>query len=132
MQEKQNTGKDGDCRDDQQENDFFHGVKALRQIGCFRKAWVDGKYAMENQNTLTETKKTCCRLYNATNLKTISEVCLYAGFMAIITSIAAWFVGSREDRPHGERFGLFIGLWVPSLFILSNRLSRKADEMKSY
>jgi hypothetical protein len=28
-----------------------------------------------------------------------------------------------------ERFGIFIGLWVPSFFILSNRLSRKADEL---
>lgn len=92
---------------------------------------MDGDYTMENQNILTETKKSCCHLYNASNLRTLSEVCLYAGFMAIVTSIAAWFAGSREDRAHGERFGLFIGLWVPSLFILSNRLSRKADEMKS-
>ena len=35
-----------------------------------------------------------------------------------------------EDRAHAERFGIFIGLWVPSLLILSNRLSRLAEEQK--
>jgi hypothetical protein len=34
------------------------------------------------------------------------------------------------DKFYGERFGIFIGLWVPSFFILSNRLSRKADELE--
>ena len=43
--------------------------------------------------------------------------------------MATWFTASRENRAYGERFGIFIGLWVPSFFILSNRLSRKADEL---
>jgi len=68
----------------------------------------------------------CC---NKDTLQIISDVCLYLGFLSIIASIVTWFTASRENRAHGERFGIFIGLWVPSFFILSNRLSRKADEL---
>ncbi|MGC1481569.1 MAG: hypothetical protein WA771_13800 [Chthoniobacterales bacterium] len=63
------------------------------------------------------------------NLKLVSDICLYLGFVSIIASIITWFTASRENRAYGERFGIFIGLWVPSFFILSNRLSRKADEV---
>ena len=67
--------------------------------------------------------------YNRENLRLLSDVCLYLGFLSIIASIVTWFTASRENRAYGERFGIFIGLWVPSFFILSNRLSRKADEL---
>lgn len=59
----------------------------------------------------------------------VSDVCLLLGFLSIIASVLTWFTASRENRAYGERFGIFIGLWVPSFFILSNRLSRKADEL---
>ncbi|NDG70680.1 MAG: hypothetical protein EBY32_05110 [Proteobacteria bacterium] len=67
--------------------------------------------------------------YNRENLRLLSDVCLYLGFLSIIASVATWFTAARENRAYGERFGIFIGLWVPSFFILSNRLSRKADEV---
>lgn len=63
------------------------------------------------------------------NLKLVSDICLYLGFVSILASVITWFTASRENRAYGERFGIFIGLWVPSFFILSNRLSRKADEV---
>ncbi|HEX8373141.1 MAG TPA: hypothetical protein VF585_10200 [Chthoniobacterales bacterium] len=63
------------------------------------------------------------------NLKTASDVSLFLGFLSIIASIFTWFTAKGEDRAHGERFGIFVGLWVPSFFILSNRLSRKAEEL---
>ena len=31
---------------------------------------------------------------------------------------------------HAERFGIFIGLWAPTLLILSNRFDRYADKAK--
>jgi hypothetical protein len=62
------------------------------------------------------------------NLKFFSEVSLVAGLLAILASIFTWFSTKDADRGHAERFGIFIGLWVPSLLILSNRLSRLADE----
>jgi hypothetical protein len=74
--------------------------------------------------------KPACDTYNSDNLRLLSDVCLYLGFLSIIASVATWFTASRENRAYGERFGIFIGLWVPSFFILSNRLSRKADELE--
>jgi hypothetical protein len=73
--------------------------------------------------------KPACDAYTRENMRLLSDVCLYLGFLSIIASVATWFTASRENRAYGERFGIFIGLWVPSFFILSNRLSRKADEL---
>lgn len=73
--------------------------------------------------------KPVCDTYNRENLRMISDICLYLGFLSIIASVATWFTAAKENRAYGERFGIFIGLWVPSFFILSSRLSRKADEL---
>jgi hypothetical protein len=71
-----------------------------------------------------------CPVYNPKNLRALSDACLFLGFLSIIASVATWFAASKRDDAYGERFGIFIGLWVPSFFILSNRLSRKADEIE--
>lgn len=73
--------------------------------------------------------KPACEAYNRENLRMLSDVCLYLGFLSIVASVVTWSTASRENQAYGERFGIFIGLWVPSFFILSNRLSRKADEL---
>jgi len=78
---------------------------------------------------IQEYLKPACSCYNKESLRIVSDVCLYLGFLSIIASVVTWFTASRENRAYGERFGIFIGLWVPSFFILSNRLSRKADEL---
>ena len=83
---------------------------------------------METSN-LNKFLKPARDSYNRENLRLLSDVCLYLGFISIIASVATWFTAARENRAYGERFGIFIGLWVPSSFILSNRLSRKADEV---
>ncbi len=64
-------------------------------------------------------------------LLALSDICLAAGFLSIVASILTWFTAKDEDRAHAERFGIFVGLWVPSFFILSNRLARKAEEAKN-
>jgi hypothetical protein len=64
------------------------------------------------------------------NVKLLSHISLLAGFISIIASIATWFSTKDQDRAHTERFGIFIGLWVPSFLILSNRLARLAEEQK--
>jgi len=68
---------------------------------------------------------------SAENLKHLSDVSLIAGLVSIAASIATWVTSKDKDRAHAERFGIFIGLWVPSLLILSNRLSRLAEEQES-
>ena len=67
---------------------------------------------------------------NPENLKQLSSISLVAGLVSIVASIATWVSKKGEDRAHAERFGIFIGLWVPSLLILSNRLARLAEEQK--
>lgn len=62
-------------------------------------------------------------------LKQLSNVCFVLGFASIIGSIAIWYMtGGTNDaaQAHGERFGIFVGLWAPTFFILSNRFDRYA------
>ncbi len=56
-------------------------------------------------------------------MKTLSRVCLVAGFVSIVASIAIWFL-LKGDPAHAERFGIFVGLWAPTFMILSERIER--------
>lgn len=60
-------------------------------------------------------------------MRALSVVCFLAGFLSIIASIAIWFLFKEPDPAHGERFGIFVGLWAPTFFALSNRLDRFAS-----
>ena len=63
-------------------------------------------------------------------LKQISNVCFVLGFVSIIGSIVIWFLTGGKDadtQAHGERFGIFVGLWAPTFLILSNRFDRYAE-----
>ncbi len=58
-------------------------------------------------------------------LKNISFI---SGFASIIASIAVWAMAkgeSAEEKAHGERFGIFVGLWAPTFFILSDWFGRQ-------
>jgi hypothetical protein len=61
-------------------------------------------------------------------IRSVSDICFFAGFASIIGSIIAWGLkkGTDEDAK-AERLGIFIGLWAPTFFILSNRFERYAD-----
>ena len=66
----------------------------------------------------------------STQLKQLSNLCFILGFASILGSIAIWFLtggNTAETQAHGERFGIFVGLWAPTFFILSNRFDRYAD-----
>jgi hypothetical protein len=45
-------------------------------------------------------------------------------------SLAGVKKGTDEDA-EAERFGIFIGLWAPTFFILSNRFERYADRAEA-
>lgn len=65
----------------------------------------------------------------STQLKQLSKLCFVLGFASIIGSIAIWYMSGgtgAEHQAHSERFGIFIGLWAPTFFILSNRFDRYA------
>jgi hypothetical protein len=58
--------------------------------------------------------------------RVLSNACFVAGFLSVIASIMIWFLSKEPDLAHGERFGIFVGLWAPTFFALSNRLVRYA------
>lgn len=67
----------------------------------------------------------------STQLKQLSNLCFFLGFASILASIAIWFLTggtSPETQAHAERFGIFVGLWAPTFFILSNRFDRYAEK----
>ncbi len=69
---------------------------------------------------------------NSTQFKQISLVCLVLGFVSIAGSIAIWYLtGGKalEAQAHGERFGIFVGLWAPTFMILSNRFDRYSESI---
>lgn len=52
----------------------------------------------------------------------VSIVCLVFGFVSIFASIGIWFVKkgeSPDSKASAERFGIFVGLWVPAFFALA-------------
>ena len=59
--------------------------------------------------------------------KTLSQACFYAGFASIAASILIWSASRSKDDAHAERFGIFVGLWAPTFFILSDRLDRNSS-----
>jgi len=54
----------------------------------------------------------------------LSKVCFVSGFVSILASIGIWYI-SGPDAAHAERFGIFVGLWAPTFFILSNKLENR-------
>lgn len=68
---------------------------------------------------------------NQSQIKLISTLCFILGFVSIIGSIAIWFLTggtSPDSQAHAERFGIFVGLWAPTFFILSNRFDRYSEK----
>jgi hypothetical protein len=64
----------------------------------------------------------------------LSTVCFQGGILSILLSIGIWWFLLGDDpvqAAHAERFGIFVGLWAPTLLILSNRFDRYADKAKS-
>lgn len=68
---------------------------------------------------------------NAQMLRVVSAIFFQAGIFSILLSIFIWwYLGGDEpeQQAHAERFGIFVGLWAPTLLILSNRFDRFADK----
>ena len=63
---------------------------------------------------------------SAALLRLLSKACFVGGFVSILAAIAVWFLSKEPDAAHGERFGIFVGLWAPTFFTLSVCLDRHA------
>ena len=65
--------------------------------------------------------------------RSLSTLCFQAGLLSVILSISIWWFLDKdnpEKQAHAERFGIFVGLWAPTLLILSNRFDRYADKAR--
>jgi hypothetical protein len=66
-------------------------------------------------------------------LRFVSHLCVVLGFLSIIGAVFMWVTsrgdGGADAIAHAERWGIFVGLWVPSFFALSTRLDRYADRL---
>ena len=63
-------------------------------------------------------------------LKKVGNLSLPLGFDSMVRSSATWFLTggtAAESSIHTERFGVFVGLSVPTFLILSNTLDRHAE-----
>ena len=60
-----------------------------------------------------------------------SSICFVAGFVSVLASIAIWYLAKEPDLAHGERFGIFVGLWAPTFFALSTRLDRFVTDKRA-
>ncbi len=92
---------------------------------------INSTNAMNSMNAEPSTQgcREGCPCVNQRNVRILSDVCLGLGFASILLSVFTWFFRGKADPAHGERSGIFIGLWVPSFFMLAHRLARKAEQM---
>ena len=49
----------------------------------------------------------------------VATTCFIASLVSVAASIAVW-VAVDGDPAHAERFGIFVGLWAPTLMGLAN------------
>jgi hypothetical protein len=45
-----------------------------------------------------------------------------ASVISVLLSIGVWLIRRDEDRANAERFGIFVGLWAPTLAIFGKVL----------
>ena len=56
------------------------------------------------------------------NLGVTSDMAYAAAVGSVLLSIILWFRSSESDAAHAERFGIFVGLWPPTLAIVGHAL----------
>ena len=76
-------------------------------------------------------------------MKVLAQVAFWLGILSIPASWIIWYFGPEVGRQvmhgitdpalraamqeaHSERFGIYVGIWAPTMLILSNYLSKKA------
>ncbi len=76
-------------------------------------------------------------MVNKHNARLLSKIVLGLGFLSIIGSLAGWVTSrsaASSNNPNmevstGERMANFLGLWPPTLFILSTLIDRWSDRL---
>ncbi len=80
------------------------------------------------QNVNETLKKT-----DPETLRLLGDICFLGGFFSIFASIGIWAIKrADEDKAHAERFGIFVGLWAPTFFIIANRFEHYAERLEEH
>lgn len=66
------------------------------------------------------------------NPKDLANLLTFSGYASILASIAIWASSGgqskdAEAKAHGERFGIFVGLWAPTFFALASQARAAAE-----
>ncbi|MEL6149585.1 MAG: hypothetical protein AAFV33_00655 [Chloroflexota bacterium] len=56
------------------------------------------------------------------NIGLNSNTLYFASIASVALSIGIWFLQRGEDRSRAERFGIFVGLWAPTLMIMGKAI----------
>jgi hypothetical protein len=65
------------------------------------------------------------------NLGLTSDMAYIAAISSVVLSIVMWFRNRGDDPAHAERFGIFVGLWAPTLAILGHALEENERQLMS-
>jgi len=100
------------------------GSKPPVLLSCVVRRQEIHAVVFDNDYTIGGEKFLKEKTMSSSTWRVLSNICFVAGFFSVIASIAIWFLSKEPDPAHGERFGIFVGLWAPTFFVLSSRLER--------
>lgn len=66
----------------------------------------------------------------ASILRGLSQACLVAGDLALVSAVGLYLWGRGRHDLARQNDGLFVGLWVPTFYILSDRAAIAAAELE--
>lgn len=69
---------------------------------------------------------------NSKTVKQLSYVAFIAGIVSVLGSAMIYFRGEKDRQEENRQTGLFVGLWAPTLFAISEMLDRLSVEDDSY
>lgn len=65
-------------------------------------------------------------------VKQLSYVSFGLGVASVLGSAAIYLLGQRNQTEGRRTAGVFVGLWAPTLFAISEMLDRISEEDRSY
>ena len=99
----------------------IQSTNLLKNLAISQKKFTKVKklktYYKLQYNTVTAFKRKEIIMKSNNNL---SNICFFASLASVGASIVTWVTVGDSDPAHAERFGIFIGLWAPTLMGLAN------------
>lgn len=65
-------------------------------------------------------------------VKQLSHIAFFGGIASILTSAAIYLTGQKDESEGRHNAGVFVGLWAPTFFAVSEMLDRLAVQDSDY